>query len=458
MAIDHKIIDQFDLLQKTLPDVQAHPANWRELDNGFDTLFQGGTLLMRDADAARVVEFVAALLNIEALDPQSERDAELIRLMRRGEGVPDGRFLAEPAVPGLTKLWFGVRQAQDPELPGTVPDLVERVNVEIGPGVAQPVHVVHVCGNCCPAHEPEVPEGPAEPFPQPHTDCGCEPRCDGSGVQVTVVDTGLVANAAQDHPWMHGVTGDPEDTLEADNVHIRDYGGHGTFVAGCVRVTAPKASVHVDGTMAAAGVLFEDALVKKLGPALVKKSPDIVVFSFAARTLGNLPPLSFDVLYENVIRHVKGLAFVAAVGCDGTRDYMWPAAFPWTISVGALSANWRTRAHFSNFGGWVDVYAPGEDLVNAYATGTLTCKEEPNTGQNRVFEGMANWSGTSFSTPLVAGMIAARMSRTGENGQQAAEALLRLARSQTITGVGPVLFPDQACASVERCACGHCSC
>jgi len=418
-------------------DAAAYPAadRWGDVDN-IEYLYREYAILAREQDAGRVAAALGQILD------------------QAGYGdVPEGQareIQREPVTSGLVRLTV-------PATPTLVPDLVARLDEALGRGVAKPEHKVYVCPYTCPAGEPiEVP-GTADPVPPPGLDAGGRRPIpwtgnDGDGVNVSIVDTGLVPNAAADHPWLAGVRGAEENPYVADasgDMVIAPYAGHGTFVAGVLRCMAPKAAVFVERAFDIAGADYETRLASSLEDAL-ERDPDILVFTFTSATHADQSLHTFDDFYERRIRQVKGLVVLAPAGNDSWSRRMWPAAHPGVIAVGALAANWRERAHFTNYGRWVDVYAPGEDLVNAFPEGTYVCKEPPHAGQRRQFHGMANWSGTSFSTPVVAGLIAARMSQTGENAQQAADALLRLANSQAIPGVGAVLYPGQACCEADH--------
>jgi len=352
-------------------------------------------------------------------------DDYLDRVLRLDELT--GSTVENSLVQGVTLL----------RVPVATRDALAIVRTAHGAGVAAPDHIVSITGEGfrCPATEPEVVPGWAEPDPRP-----APHHAAGEGIRVVVVDTGLDPAAAASHPWMAGVTGDPDPAITGGL--LGPYAGHGTFIAGIVRCLAPRAEVIVRGAFDRAGATFESSLVAALDDVLVRDFPDIISMSAGTRTFDATGLLGLRMFHETRLRHHKSVVLIAAAGNDSSRQPFWPAAAPWTVSVGALASNWRNRADFSNFGGWVDVYAPGENLINAFPEGTYKYHEPPLPRPDGMFRGMARWSGTSFSTPVVAGLIAARMSWTGENGRDAASALLATARSATLTGVGAVLLPE----------------
>jgi subtilisin family serine protease len=406
---------QMQLLRKRLGDVaEPGPATWER--TGIQFFVRRDFIMVRDQYAGRVREF---LRGAELLPAGDERPPP--------EGSPRDGAVAY----GLQ--WIRLR-------PGTGTLRALGLIEPVYKGVAHAEHVLHITstGTSCPADEPTPVAPGTPPDPAVSTDGSA-----GKGIRVVVVDTGLDKKAAE-LPWMRGVRGDPD--IGVGGPLLEHYAGHGTFIAGVVRSMAPRAQVVVRSAFPILGTNFELALVEILRDVLLHDNPDVISLSAGTRTLNADGLALLTAFYEHTLRWHKGVAIVAAAGNDGRRKQFWPAAAPWTTSVGALAHDWQSRARFSNHGGWVDVYAPGQHLINAFPRGKFKYNEPPRRGKVARFRGMAIWSGTSFSTPMVAGLIAARMSRTGENGRDAAAALVAQAQAAARPGIGAVLLPDGPCA------------
>lgn len=388
-------------------------------------LYRPGHALVRREDFERLREWFALEQNQE-----------------RYVGDLDG---SETRIPDLVLATLPTRvDERDPVL-ATLEELEREQVVE--PGAATPDHVVYVTvkGRLCPATEPEVLLPRRTTAPWPPVAPSRNRISDRDRVRVAVVDTGLwtAAVGSAESPWLEKgeVVADATDEEHVDPAKIHPYAGHGTFVAGVVRCIAPDARVEVEGVLTHGGAVYESEIVEQLQEAIDDDDrPQIISISAGTHTRGDFASLGFAMFGRaNRLSDRDDIVVVAAAGNDGNTERFWPAAFDWVVSVGSVDPDGKV-SDFSNHGkDWVDVYARGRDHVNAFPKGTYTCYEPPNVGEVRQFDGLAQWSGTSFSTPLVAGLIAAHMQATGDSARKAADIVVNGGTTTTDPRVGPIV-------------------
>ena len=91
---------------------------------------------------------------------------------------------------------------------------------------------------------------------------------------------------------------------------------------------------------------------------------------------------------------ILGTKVVAAAGNEHSEKEHYPGAFQDVFCVGARGER-GPCADFSNYGPWVDLYAPGVGVESWFIEGGMP-----------PWNGYAKWSGTSFAAPYIAGLIA----------------------------------------------------
>ena len=206
----------------------------------------------------------------------------------------------------------------------------------------------------------------------------------GKGVHAYIIDTGIRIS----HSEFEGRADIGFDAIN-DGQKGNDCNGHGTHVAGTVGGrtwgVAKNVLLHAVRVLSCQGSGSTAGVVAGIDWVTANKQLPAV----ANMSLGGGADRALD---DAVRRSVAaGVVYALAAGNDN-RDACStsPSRTAEGITVGATT-NSDARASFSNFGGCVDIFAPGHNITSAWHT---------SDADNKTI------SGTSMATPHIAGIVA----------------------------------------------------
>jgi len=219
----------------------------------------------------------------------------------------------------------------------------------------------------------------------------------GKGVQIAILDTGVTSHSAFSGAIRTFNLVDLPADLSLQN-------GHGTavasFILGNDSLTpgvAPGAEVYSYRVANDDGKSDSYVLAQGIVAAADARVSLMVI---AMGSNGD------SALVRNAIAYAmeRGVMIVAAAGNNGINQVSFPAANDGVIAVGAVDAL-GNHLEFSNAGNEIAISAPGYGLNAAWTD-----------------DRAASVTGTSFSAPIIGGLIAAMMTEAGSENLSAAQA------------------------------------
>jgi hypothetical protein len=272
-------------------------------------------------------------------------------------------------------------------------------------------------------------------------------------VRIAVIDTGVHRATGGFGGLFDGVdqSSSNRDFLTVINQQqgagdlLDDAAGHGTFVAGITRQIASQVDVVVYRALDSDGLGTDEAIGCAIERAIVDFESDprycnndkrrlVINLSLGVATLNDRCPLAMALALDHLDPRYH--AVVAAAGNERTCVPLWPAADPRVLAVGSVTSDLRPSA-FTNFGWWVDFSLCGEAVVSSYVPGIensqLDAMPETYVGDSP----WATWTGTSFSSPQLAALLAVQASRT--SSMREAIAALRDDSVGVVKGLGHIL-------------------
>ena len=207
-----------------------------------------------------------------------------------------------------------------------------------------------------------------------------------ASVVIAVIDSGVY----KDHPDLTAKLV-PGWNFVNGNADTADVLGHGTAVAGTLGAAS-------NNGIGVAGVSWASLVM----PLVVVDKNDYAAYSDIAAALEYAGDHGIRVInisiggpnasttLQSAVDYAwnKGAAIFSSAMNDSTSAPYYPAACNHVVAVNATDSNDKL-ASFSNFGSWVSLSAPG--------TGILTTMDGGGYGY---------WYGTSFSSPIAAGVAA----------------------------------------------------